>query len=106
MMVDGKAVQHALAGVGVLVLLGGVAMVVQYCTGCAAAPRVLNSVEIAEWTLPYGAELDLCREEAKKLPRPQRWDAYLKCEDVATMKTCARLPMSARVQWRQCEVAR
>jgi len=103
---NGTAIRDAVCAV--LVLLA-VAMGVTMCmhsTGCAAPPRVLNAVEIAEWTLPYGAELDLCREEAKKLPRPQRWDAYLKCEDVATQKTCAKLPMSSRVQWRQCEVPR
>lgn len=33
---NGRSIGHALAGVGLIVLLGGIAFVVQYCaTGCA-----------------------------------------------------------------------
>lgn len=72
--------------------------------GCTSAPvRALNAVEIAEWTLPYGAELDVCRVEAKRLPREDRFASYVTCEEAATKKTCARLSASARAHWSQCE---
>jgi hypothetical protein len=101
-MINGRAVQHAVAGVGILVLLGAVAVVVQYCTGCAnPADKALNAVEVAEWTLPYQFALDACKDEAKKRPRAQQWEAYQQCEDRETYKVCEKRP-SLKGSWKRC----
>lgn len=78
--------------------------VVSAVAACATAQeRVLNAAEIAAWTLPYKQELDICRIEAKKLPRDERFASYLACEEVATERACKRLPSGARGSWTQCD---
>jgi hypothetical protein len=101
MMVDGKAVHHALAGVGILLILGGIAVVVQYCTGCSgtAAERALNAVEVAEWTLPYSHALDACRENARQ---SGSWKVYEACERAETRKVCNQRP-GLKASWKRCQ---
>lgn len=71
-------------------------------TGCASAQeRVLSSVEVAEVTLPYGAALDVCRINAKKLPEGQQLKAYVTCEREETRKFCAANP-AYRAAWAEC----
>ncbi len=70
--------------------------------GCAnPAEKAMSAVEIAEWTLPYQFALDACKDEAKKRPAPQRWEAYQTCEDRETLKVCERRP-SLKGSWKRC----
>lgn len=71
--------------------------------GCSAQKRVLTSVEIAEDVLPFNAEQDVCRIEAKKLPKAERWDFYDKCEAEGIAKTCKRLTAAKRAAWPRCQ---
>lgn len=88
--------------VAVLVVLAVALMVITHCTGCAAAPvRTLNAVEIGQETLPYSHELDVCREETKKLPKAERFDAYIECEKIETRRICERKP-NLKAHWARC----
>lgn len=89
----------------VLMLLVGLAIIGK-CTGCAPVQaKALTAVQVAEWTLPYRAELAACIDDvkAKGLPKDQRFDAYVECETEATKKTCARASASQRAAWKQCQ---
>lgn len=75
--------------------------VITHAWGCSTPARVLNAVEEAEYTLPYSFALDACRDEARKKPRAQQWEAYQTCEDLETRKLCERNPRM-KAAWKRC----
>lgn len=89
----------------ILMLLVGLAIITK-CTGCAPVQaKALTSVQVAEWALPYRHELEVCIAQVKEkgLPKADRFDAYVDCEEVATRKTCDRASASQRAAWKQCQ---
>lgn len=92
------AIQRLIA---ILLFLLAAFFVITHLWGCATPTSALNAVEVAEWTLPYQYALDACKDEAKKKPRPQQWEAYQQCEDRETLKVCERRP-SLKGSWKRC----
>lgn len=98
-VVRGSWVNDTIAAVLCLGLLIAIAL---HLAGCVPPPeKVMNAVEVAEWTLPYQYALDACKDEAKKKPRPQQWEAYQQCEDRETLKVCEKRP-SLKGSWKRC----
>lgn len=101
-MIRSDLAEHIWRFVGFVLFLTAVFAVMAHCTGCAnPAEKALTAVEVAEWTLPYQFALDACRDEAKKKPRPQQWEAYQTCEDEETRKICERNPRM-KAAWKRC----
>lgn len=104
---NGDALRDALRAVIVLAFIAALVTLLMHSAGCApAAQRALTSVEVGKHALPYGVELDVCRDEAKKLPKDQRFEAYVHCEAAATEAACRRLTPVQRAAWSECDRVR
>ncbi len=89
----------------IAVLLGIAAVVMFGLAMCGCTPtqaQVLTSVQIAEWTLPLNHALDVCREEAAKLPEGEQLKAYYACERAEVRKLCERKP-ALKGAWARCQ---
>lgn len=106
-MMQGTAIRDSVCAVLVLAAFAIGITMCMHSAGCAPPPaRVLNAVEVGKHTLPYGMELDVCRDEAKKLPKDQRFEAYVHCEAAATEAACRRLTPVQRAAWSECDRVR
>jgi hypothetical protein len=70
--VNGRAIHHALAGLGMLLVIAGLAFIVGHCSGCALFERAAPAVD----TAGYAAALGDCRAKGKAA---KSYEVYEEC---------------------------
>ena len=72
---NGRAIWHALSGVGILVLCAALAMIVQYCAGCAlfASPEAAEAAYTADHLRCVDKSTTLAESHACRDAVDRRW---------------------------------
>lgn len=92
-----------LSGLGILVVCGGLALIVQQC-GCSSPkvdPKAVSAVENGAAVAQYDQLLGKCQEEAEKLPQQDRFAGYIRCEKALSASLCRESP-ELRATWTRC----